>query len=53
MGYIDINECASDSTNECNQNCSNTPAGSYTCYCITGYELDSDDTTCVGKLFLN
>ena len=51
MHCIDINECANDDDNDCNQLCSNT-AGSYTCYCNTGYELQSDGATCVGKYLL-
>ena len=45
---IDNNECANNDTNDCNQICSNT-AGSYVCYCNSGYELGLDDATCVGK----
>lgn len=48
MYCVDINECDSDDTNDCNQICSNT-AGSYLCYCNTGYELELDDATCVGR----
>ena len=43
----DVDEC-SESTDECNQICSNT-VGSYVCYCNTGYELLSNQKTCVGK----
>ena len=45
----DINECASNNTNKCNQICSNTE-GSYICYCNSGYELSLDHATCVGML---
>ena len=45
---LDVNECLSGNGG-CTQNCSNT-AGSYQCYCDEGYELSSDDHTCVGKM---
>ena len=44
----DINECASSGTNSCDQVCVNT-IGSYTCQCNTGYELNSDGTSCRGQ----
>ena len=36
---VDVNECSSGSLNNCNANatCANTPAGSYTCTCATGW----------------
>ena len=43
--FIDIDECMENISN-CNQLCSNTQ-GSYICYCYSGYELDSDDHTCI------
>ena len=48
LTHIDIDECTENS-NGCNQLCTNTP-GSYACYCNVGYELSSDQKTCVGKL---
>ena len=32
----------------CDQICMNT-LGSFTCMCLTGYELNDDSTTCDGK----
>ena len=43
---VDINECNAG-TARCNQICTNT-IGSFICSCITGYELTSDQITCVG-----
>ncbi|XP_076894075.1 wall-associated receptor kinase-like 22 [Bidens hawaiensis] len=37
-GCLDINECASSSTNDCEFYCTNTP-GSYKCSCPNGYLL--------------
>ena len=47
----DINECANDSLNGCNQICTNT-IGSFFCECNSGYELGDDLMTCSG-LFNN
>ena len=46
--FSDVNEC---STNKggCNQVCTNN-IGSFVCSCNTGYELESDERTCVGEL---
>ena len=43
----DINECANDSLNGCNQKCTNT-IGSFVCECNNGYELGDDLMTCSG-----
>ena len=43
----DINECANDSLNGCNQICTNT-IGSFLCECNSGYELGDDLMTCSG-----
>ena len=43
----DINECANDSLNGCNQICTNT-IGSFVCECNSGYELGDDLMTCSG-----
>ena len=43
----DIDECALN-TSGCNQNCTNT-IGSYLCSCYTGYQLEKDNETCIGK----
>ena len=47
----DNDECTLG-TDECNQICSNTD-GSYNCFCKTGYELELDGHTCVGKCAIN
>ena len=44
---LDKNEC-SEGTDTCSHICVNT-VGSYKCSCPTGYQLDSDARTCVGK----
>ena len=45
---LDIDECANNSTNDCdtNANCTDT-AGSYTCECQDGYT--GNGTSCDGK----
>ena len=45
----DIDECASDDTNSCEQQCINS-VGSYTCKCNDGFTLNSDGTTCSGEI---
>ena len=42
---LDINEC-SEGISGCNQICSNT-LGSYICICQNGYQLDTDNHTCI------
>ena len=46
---LDIDECASDNTNECDQNalCSNIE-GSYVCRCLKGFQ--GDGRNCIGML---
>ena len=44
---IDIDECANDTMNNCEQRCINTQ-GSFLCACGTGYELNNDGMTCSG-----
>ena len=44
---LDIDECALNISG-CNQNCTNTN-GSYFCSCYPGYEIENDNTTCIGK----
>ena len=50
--FIDIDECANNTLNLCEQTCINTQ-GSFMCACNTGFKLNSDETTCSGmyKLF--
>jgi hypothetical protein len=43
---IDINECQTG-THNCDQLCTNTH-GSFTCSCMSGYTLQSDQRTCTG-----
>ena len=45
--YIDIDECT-EKANNCSDICLNT-VGGYTCQCQSGYTLDSDNDTCIGK----
>ena len=45
--FIDIDECADESLNGCNQICSNTD-GSFVCECNTGFVLGNDLMTCLG-----
>ena len=33
---------------DCDQICTNTP-GSYSCSCVSGYQLSSDGKSCVGE----
>ena len=49
LNTLDFDECASENSNGCQQNCSNTE-GSYTCSCNVGYTLDEDGYTCNGKI---
>ena len=44
---IDIDECANDTMNNCEQRCINTQ-GSFLCACGTGYQLNNDGMTCSG-----
>ena len=49
--FIDIDECANNTNNtvnNCEQKCINTQ-GSFMCACNSGFELNSDETTCRGK----
>ena len=47
----DVNECSTNNGG-CNQVCTNN-IGSFVCSCNAGYELDSDERTCVGKRLKN
>jgi len=44
--FLDINECL-DNNAGCNQICENTN-GSYYCSCNSGFEMSSDNHTCIG-----
>lgn len=35
---------------DCEQTCSNIP-GSYTCSCVSGYQLDYDGKSCIGEIY--
>lgn len=48
LSGIDINECASSTSNDCEHRCTNT-LGSYSCSCNSGYRLNSDGRTCGGN----
>ena len=45
---IDINEC-DNNNGGCSQICSNTPSGSFTCSCNTGYALNPNGSSCDGR----
>ena len=45
--HSDIDECV-EGSDGCDHNCTNTN-GSYYCTCTTGYELELNNSTCVGK----
>ena len=45
---LDIDECTMD-TDGCAQTCTNEPAGSFTCSCDAGYNLNADGKTCDGR----
>ena len=45
--FIDIDECADESLNACNQICNNND-GSFVCECNTGFVLGNDLMTCLG-----
>ena len=42
----DINECKKENGG-CEQSCQNT-IGSYSCFCLTGYLVDSNGYNCTG-----
>ena len=46
---IDINECAIMNGN-CSQICTNTN-GSFMCSCNSGYQLNSNNQSCIGNNF--
>ena len=48
--HLDIDECAQGSDG-CDQNCTNTDE-SYYCTCMDGYELESDNHTCTGNVYV-
>ena len=47
---LDIDECASNATNPCNQMCTNNNGG-FECSCMIGFQLQSDGFTCEGEYF--
>ena len=44
----DVNECAADELNNCEQICNVTSDGWYSCSCEDGFTLDQDGHTCNG-----
>ena len=50
MIILDIDECT-QRTNGCDHNCTNTD-GSYYCTCMVGYELEPDNRTCTGDVYV-
>ena len=44
---VDIDECGEEGTSNCTQICNNEDGG-YSCTCIDGYQIDSDNRTCKG-----
>ncbi len=47
--FTDINEC-NINNGDCEHTCTNTD-GTFSCSCITGYELDSNGFNCSGNHF--
>ena len=45
--YLEIDEC-SDGTHDCSHTCTNTE-GSFTCGCNSGYLLDVNGKSCIGR----
>lgn len=45
MSILDVDECV-DGT-DCSHICNNT-VGGFICNCFSGYELDTDNRTCIG-----
>ena len=48
---LDINECASEDTHNCEHTCVNTE-GSHVCRCDDGYRLEADGYSCAGMFCL-
>ena len=48
---LDIDECASEDTHNCEHTCVNTE-GSHVCRCDDGYRLESDGYSCAGMFCL-
>ena len=48
LSHTDIDEC-SEGISGCSQLCSNI-IGSYSCSCHNGYQVGSDNHTCLGKM---
>ena len=46
-----MDECTNVTNNGCSDLCVNT-IGSFLCTCPLGYELNSDERTCIGKCTL-
>ena len=49
LNYLDIDECDSGQSNNCEQLCTNLP-GSFFCDCREGFKLNADARSCDGKM---
>lgn len=48
ISFLDYDECANATDNNCTQICSNEGSG-YMCSCYDGCSLTGDGYTCIGK----
>ena len=48
--HSDIDECEQE-LDGCDHNCTNT-VGNYSCTCMDGYEVESDDHNCTGNSYI-
>ena len=47
--HVDVDECAAEGLNNCDQICTVTGDGWYDCSCEDGFTLDKDGHTCAGE----
>ena len=50
--YVDVNECAEESSNDCAEICTNR-VGGFECSCEPGKELAADQITCNSKQLIS